>query len=85
MRRYSSFLIRCWLTDDGFHERQTVLQVEHIQTGASTRAESLSEAESWILEACRKLKSDAETASGPEMNGATNGEHQRRNSGGKAK
>ena len=53
MRLYSSFLLRCWLTDDGLQVRQSVLQVEHIQTGASTRAESLSEVEPWIFDACR--------------------------------
>jgi hypothetical protein len=61
MRVYSSFLIRCWLTDDPSQERKSVLQVEHIQTGASARAETLSEIEPWILEVCRSLKSNTKT------------------------
>ena len=60
MRLYSSFLVRCWLTDNGLQGKQSVLQVEHIQTGASMRAESLSAVESWIFEACRSLRSDYE-------------------------
>ena len=60
MRLYSSFLVRCWLTDNGLQGRQSVFQVEHIQTGASTRAEGLSEVEPWIFEACRTLRSDYE-------------------------
>ena len=69
MRLYSSFLIRCWLTDDPSQERQSVLQVEHIQTGASMRAEKLSEIEPWIFEACRGSKPNVETALDTEANG----------------
>lgn len=70
MRLYSSFLIRCWLTDDASQEKQSVLQIEHIQTGASTRAETFSEIEPWIFEACRSLKANAESAADTEANGA---------------
>ena len=59
MRLYSSFLIRCWLTDDPGQDKPSVLQVEHIQTGASARAQSLSEIEPWIFDACRGLKNPA--------------------------
>ncbi len=38
------------------------MQVEHIQTGASTRAESLSEVEPWIFEACRNAPAKNEHA-----------------------
>ena len=63
MRLYSSFLIRCWLTEDPGQDKQSILQVEHIQTGASARAQSLSEIEPWIFEACRGLKGTADTTS----------------------
>ena len=53
MRSYSSFLIRCWLTGEARPEQWSVLQVEHIQTGASMRAESFNEAEQWMFAACR--------------------------------
>jgi hypothetical protein len=63
MRLYSSFLIRCWLTDDPGQDKQSILQVEHIQTGASARAQSLSEIEPWIFDACRGLKTSADATS----------------------
>jgi len=62
MRLYSSFLVRCWLTEDGLEGKQSVLQVEHIQTGASTRAQNFAEIEPWIFEACRASKSGIEAA-----------------------
>ena len=60
MRLYSSFLIRCWLTDEPGQDKQSIMQVEHIQTGASARAQSLSEIEPWIFDACRGLKNTAD-------------------------
>jgi len=58
VRSYSSFLIRCWLTGEPRHEQRSVLQVEHIQTGASMRAESFNEAEQWMFAACRTAQAD---------------------------
>jgi hypothetical protein len=60
MKRYSSFLIRWWLTREGSESERTVLQVEHIQTGASTRAASLTEAEKWMRETCESAASAME-------------------------
>ena len=60
MRAYSSFLVRCWLTEDSSQGEHSVLQIEHIQTGASVKAASLTEVEPWILEACRAAKSKGE-------------------------
>ena len=60
MRLYSSFLIRCWLTNDASQDERSVLQVEHIQTGASMRATSLSELEPWLFGACRTVRVDNE-------------------------
>ena len=57
MRLYSSFLVRCWLTEDALQGAQSVLQIDHIQTGTSTRATNLSELEPWVLEACRTARS----------------------------
>lgn len=57
MRLYGSFLVRCWLTEDALQGAQSVLQVDHIQTGASRRATNLSELEPWVLEACRTVRS----------------------------
>ena len=60
MRLYSSFLVRCWLTEDAREGNQSVMQIEHIQTGASTRAQSFAEIEPWIFEACRGSRSGVE-------------------------
>jgi hypothetical protein len=60
MRAYSSFLVRCWLTEDSPQGEHSVLQIEHIQTGASVKAASFTEVEPWILEACRATKSKGE-------------------------
>jgi hypothetical protein len=57
MKLYSSFLVRCWLTRDISQDERRVLQVEHIQTGVTTRASSLAEAERWMFEAARPNKS----------------------------
>lgn len=67
MRLYSSFLVRCWLTEDALEGNHSVLQVEHIQTGASTRAQNLAEIEPWIFEACRASKSGVEAAPDEEV------------------
>jgi len=56
MKLYSSFLIRCWLIHEPAHADRSVIVVEHIQTGCHTRAASLTEAETWILEACRTMQ-----------------------------
>jgi hypothetical protein len=53
MKHYSSFLVRWWFTREESANERTVLQVEHIQSGASTRAASLSEAENWMRETGR--------------------------------
>ena len=58
MRVYSSFLVRCWITEDESQGEQSVLQIEHIQTGASVRAATLTEVEPWILAACRNSRAD---------------------------
>ena len=60
MKLYSSFLIRCWLIREPAHDERPIIDVEHIQTGGRTRVNSLSEAERWMLEACRT----AQTADG---------------------
>src|SRR6266480_3546595 len=60
MKLYSSFLIRWWLTRAGSASERTVLHVEHIQTGAATRAASLTEAEKWMRETCCRAASAAE-------------------------
>ena len=62
MKRYGSFLIRCWLIDDSAHDERAVIDVEHIQTGCRTRAAGLAETESWMLEACRAVRAHAEEA-----------------------
>lgn len=69
MKLYSSFLIRWWLTREGSQSERTVLQVEHIQTGASTRAASLSEAERWMRETCRDTKTKMEESPSSNIEG----------------
>ena len=49
MRLYSSFLVRCWFSEDALRGDKPVLQIEHIQSGGQTRVTSLTEAEEWIL------------------------------------
>lgn len=53
MKTYGSFLVRCWLLGDPAGGTRAVFSVEHIQTGRSTRVESLAEAQCWMFEACR--------------------------------
>ena len=60
MKLYSSFLIRCWLIHDAADDERSVIDVEHIQTGCHTRASSLTEAETWMFEACRTMQPPAE-------------------------
>jgi hypothetical protein len=67
MRIYSSFLIRCWLTDDASPNEQAVLQAEHIQTGTSMRGASLVELEPWLFEACRNALSKDKKATRSEQ------------------
>ena len=62
MKLYSSFLIRCWLIHDQSQDERPVIDVEHIQTGGHTRVTRLAEAETWMFEACRTMKSPARDA-----------------------
>ena len=68
MKLYSSFLIRCWLIHEPAHDERPIIDVEHIQTGWRTRVASLTEAERWILDACRTVRTagSAAQAAGPE-------------------
>ena len=43
-RRYSSFLIRCWLLDSG----EQRIKIEHIQSGKTTQLASPAAALAWI-------------------------------------
>lgn len=53
MKRYNSFLIRCWSMVDADRDEQEVYAVEHFQTGERTRSESLEDVKQWITAACR--------------------------------
>jgi hypothetical protein len=44
MRRYDSFVVRCW----GLGTADARIKVEHVQTGASARVASLAEALAWL-------------------------------------
>jgi len=68
MRVYSSFLIRYWLAGETSQAERSVLQAEHIQTGASMRAASLVELEPWFLETCRRAVAEGENSTGSEQN-----------------
>jgi hypothetical protein len=46
------------LTGDARQDERSVLQVEHIQTGASMRAVSFNEAEQWMFAACHTAQTD---------------------------
>jgi len=60
MRIYNSFLVRCWLIQDSSQGERSVIDVEHIQTGASTRAASLTEAERWVFKTCHAARVNSE-------------------------
>jgi hypothetical protein len=66
MKCYGSFLVRCWLAEGDPRGARAVWQVEHIQTGALTRAASLSEVEVWALERCRAARAGAGETRGEE-------------------
>jgi hypothetical protein len=58
LRLYNSFLIRCWLvSDDAAEEEQSVVDIEHIQTGEHLRPATIAEAEGWMCEAQRRSRS----------------------------
>ena len=44
MKRYASFVLRCWRLETDEHR----IEVEHVQSGARTRVQSLAEAMDWI-------------------------------------
>ena len=44
IRRYSSFLIRCWQVNEDIHR----INIEHIQSGETTQVDSLSKLTDWI-------------------------------------
>ena len=50
MRRYNSFLVRCWIIDGDTWR----IQVEHVQSGEQTQVALLEEAEVWIRVHCDK-------------------------------
>jgi hypothetical protein len=54
MKSYSSFLIRCWLISNESECERTVLEIEHIQTGAHHKGTSIAEAEVWMLSRCQQ-------------------------------
>jgi hypothetical protein len=48
MRRYDSFVVRCWHLDGG-RER---IEVEHLQSGGHTRLDHLAALTAWICTQC---------------------------------
>ena len=56
MKSYSSFLVRCWLIPDESNGQRSVFDVEHIQTGDHCRVTALTEAQEWMLAACRNAQ-----------------------------
>ena len=61
MKSYSSFLVRCWLISNESEQRErTVLEIEHIQTGAHHKGASICEAEDWMLSRAQKSSDDAQ-------------------------
>jgi hypothetical protein len=43
-RRHASFVVRCWLVEDG--ERR--IEIEHVQSGSRTRVGSIAAAVRWM-------------------------------------
>lgn len=58
MKSYSSFLIRCWLISNESECERTVLEIEHIQTGAHHKGTSIAEAEGWMLSRCQQASGE---------------------------
>ena len=50
VRRYNSFLVRCWIIDGDTWR----IQVEHVQSGEQTHVALLEEAVDWIRAHCEK-------------------------------
>ena len=63
MKSYSSFLVRWWLVKDKTKSERTVLDIEHIQTGARHKGVSIVEAEHWMLNRCQKSSSEPDELS----------------------
>jgi hypothetical protein len=59
MKRYGSFLVRCWLIEETLQDIRSVIDVEHIQSGERMRVASIGEAEQWMFAACRSGKFDS--------------------------
>ncbi len=51
MKRYASFVLRCWRLEDD----QRRIEVEHVQTGARTRLRSMGAAVAWMDGCCGDL------------------------------
>lgn len=61
MKRYSSFLVRCWMIQDEAEKiipEKIVFDIEHIQKGEHQRAASPEEAMQWIMTACQNNQPD---------------------------
>jgi hypothetical protein len=66
MKRYSSFLVRCWViqsTAEQSNEEKVVFDIEHIQRGEHLRSASPAEALAWMLAAAH---ADHTTAAAPD-------------------
>ena len=50
MRRYNSFLVRCWIVDGDTWR----IQIEHVQSGDRMQVASPEEAMEWIRAYCEK-------------------------------
>ena len=59
MKSYSSFLVRWWLISSETERERTVLEIEHIQTGAHLKGASICEAEEWMLSRCQKSSGES--------------------------
>lgn len=54
MKLYSSFLLRCWVFQEG--SDKVIFDIEHIQNGAHFRAANADEAVQWILQTTKNFQ-----------------------------
>lgn len=62
MKLYSSFLTRCWVIRDSSPEPKFVFEVEHIQSGARRKHDSLEEIQQWMLTILQTQEPEAKPA-----------------------
>ena len=72
VKRYASFVVRCWRLESD----ENRIEVEHVQSGAHARVQSLAEAMAWIDGCCPSPAAPAEVEAPPKRRAAGKGHTQ---------